>query len=148
MDIDDIFYSNARLKNWENACSDNGWFGGNLYTIWQSVEKEKISEEEKKDLMLAIIDRLLTEKRIVFEIPGRDWGGPWETWHTDKETIMKRLRERYPDINDPDYENKIIDYFMSDNAIGWIGRGTEWFEEGKPGRLYLDGTYMEPKEWE
>jgi hypothetical protein len=150
MDIEEFLKSSKYENTWEEACSN--WFGELLYGILQSVEnhalKREITDEERKELILSIVDKLLSEGRIVFEVPGSDWAGPWQTWHADQETIMQRLRDRWPDLNNPDYENELINYTMGDDAIAWIGRGTEWFEKEGPGALYSDCSCVAgPGEW-
>ncbi|MHB1321740.1 MAG: hypothetical protein ACYCY0_09280 [Acidithiobacillus ferrivorans] len=150
MEIKEFLLVSKYDNTWEEACS--GWFGVSLHHILESTQdvnlKRPISELERKELILSIVDQLLSEERIVFEVPGRDWGKAWQIWHADQETIMQRLRNRWPDLNGPDYKTELIDYTMSDNAIAWIGRGTEWFEKEGPGALYADGTCVAgPGEW-
>ncbi|MEY2332943.1 hypothetical protein GL267_003305 [Acidithiobacillus ferrianus] len=125
MDIEEFIRQDDSLETWEQACSYgfNTWFSLLLYHIWQDVDHVKVdskgapvSRSEKKALMLAIIDRLLSEGRIVFDDSYTD---KFTIWHVDKGVILKCLDDEWPDMNDPDYDDKMIILFL--DKIGLPG---------------------------
>ncbi|MEY2333968.1 hypothetical protein [Acidithiobacillus ferrianus] len=158
MDIE-AFLRQHWLGTWEHACSNydgSTWFAGLLYHIWQSVDSVKVDSKgspvtrsEKKALMLAIIDRLLSEGRIVFDDPNIPYKPfNFTVWHVDRSVILKHLNDHWPDMADPDYDDKMISYLLDHNEIAWIDRKGETNDEGRPGSLWADGGKLfDPGEW-
>jgi hypothetical protein len=153
MEIEEFLRLNS--ERWEHICSHDRhtWFGRFLYHIWDddidhvTVDSKgtPVSRSEKKALMLAIIDRLLSEGRIVFD---DSQTSQFTIWHVDKEVILKQLEDDWPDMNDPDYDDKIMVLLLDNNWIGWIDLTGETDDAGRPGALWIDGLKIaNPGEW-
>lgn len=145
-------------ETWEHVCSYDfdTWFSFLLYHIWGDVDYiavdskgAPVSRSEKKALMLAIIDRLLSEGRIVFDDPNIPYKPfNFTVWHVDKSVILKYLDDEWPDMNDPDYDDKMTILFLDNNWIAWIDLTGETDKAGRPGALWGDGLKMAaPGEW-
>lgn len=145
-------------ETWEHVYSYDfdTWFSFLLYHIWGDVDYIEVdskgapvSRPEKKTLMLAIIDRLLSEGRIVFDDPNIPYKTfNFKVWHVDKGVILKHLDDEWPDMNDPDYDDKMTILFLDNNWIAWIDLTGETDKAGRPGALWGDGLKMAaPGEW-
>ena len=99
--------------------------------------------------MLAIIDRLLSEGRIVFDDPNIPYKTfDFKVWHVGKGVILKYLDNEWPDMNDPDYDDKMTILFLDNNWIAWIDLTGETDKAGRPCALWCDGLKMAaPGEW-
>ncbi|MBU2769977.1 hypothetical protein, partial [Acidithiobacillus caldus] len=67
MEIEEFLFLSPYYENWEEFC-DASW-GVQTHHIWDSLTNVEMSNIEHFELYIAIIERLLREKRLVFGTP-------------------------------------------------------------------------------
>ncbi|MBU2758060.1 hypothetical protein HFV00_06985 [Acidithiobacillus sp. VAN18-4] len=150
MEIEEFLVRSPYYESWEEFC-DASW-GVQTHHIWDSLTNVEMSNIEHFELYIAIIERLLREKRLVFGSPedqsswpkGED--GLKLVWCAEIPTILHYLREYLPDPHAPSYNHSDAGSYQYFPVTAWLGRGaTKDLELGDdqydhPMSLWTDGT--------
>ncbi len=151
MNPNDLVKNKQETAPWEYICSTDGseWGMITINHIYDQIDSMPISRAEKKELLLKILEKLLGDGSIVFEDPDLPEGSTvFRSWKADKETIIQTIDKNWPDLNDPDYDEKVLIYFHSGYYIAWIDRSGETDPQGRLGSLWIDGMKIAgPGEW-
>ncbi|WP_308389655.1 hypothetical protein [Acidithiobacillus sp. AMEEHan] len=157
MRIDEFLAKNPYEKSWEEFCASH--FADDMYHVWESLTYVPMSDEERLELCIAMMERFLLEKRLVFAEPDiEEWGwhryedGLYHIWCADVPTILNYLRGYLPPLSYP-YFAEDMETYGSFPMTAWLGWGREklsWkdYDDRTPMSLWTDGLCIAwPTEW-
>ncbi|WP_308389657.1 hypothetical protein [Acidithiobacillus sp. AMEEHan] len=159
MTTDEYFEKDMVIKSWEDLL--DACFDGALHHLWRSLTDVEMTDVERLELFIAIVERLLREKHLVFAKP--DPCLEYDEWHTyedgflhvwcaDTPLIVRYLREYIPPLSHPNFRMEMISYGTCPPSA-WLGRGKTISSGGienyeAPMSLWTDGHCIaNPEEW-
>ncbi|WP_308389656.1 hypothetical protein [Acidithiobacillus sp. AMEEHan] len=157
MTIDEFLEKHPTKKSWK-AFYEVHW-GKHVHELWKSLADVEMSLEERFELFVSLMERLLHEKRLVLPTPDskqRDWvrheDGLYHVWCANVPVLLQYLRADLPSPSHPHFSED-IENPGSFPSTAWIGRGHSTSTAGvdeyeTPMSLWTDGHCIaQPLDW-